>query len=323
MKAKILVTGCAGFIGSKTVEFLLARGKDVVGIDNFNDAYDVRIKKYRLRQLKKSKKFIFHKSDIENEHALNRIFKENQFFAVINLAARAGVRYSVENPYVYINTNVMGCLNLLECSRKHGVENVVVASTSSLYQNQGRPFKEGVTPDMSPSPYAASKKGAEALCQSYAHLYGMNVTVLRYFTVYGPAGRPDMSPFRFIHWIDSDQPVQVTGDGTQSRDFTYVDDIADGTIKALSLSGFHLINLGGSKPHALNELIRLIEKYTGKKANIKYFPVNRADAKTTWADNSDAQKKLKWSPSVSLEAGIQKTVEWHRNEKKMLDKIKL
>ena len=320
---KILVSGCAGFIGARTCALLLHKGFAVVGIDNLNTAYDRRLKFYRLKALKKDPSFTFIKADIEDLAALKKVFKKNGFKAVINLAARAGVRYSTEDPFVYVRTNVLGCLNLLECARTHGVKKFVIASTSSLYASKNGPFQEWKTPEKPLSPYAASKKGAEALCQSYAHLYNFDLTVLRYFTVYGPAGRPDMSPFRFIHWILRGQRVQLTGDGRQSRDFTYVDDIARGTLNALNLSGFNLVNLGGHKPHSMNNLIRLIEKHTEKKARIKRLRTHRADAQTTWADISQARKKMGWAPRVGLEEGLKRTIAWHRKEERWLNQITL
>ena len=233
----VLVTGCAGFIGWKVCEFLLKEGYIVIGVDNLNDAYDVRLKHWRLAQLEGQPGFTFHRLDITDRPALARsTFNVQRFDAVINLAARAGVRQSVENPWVYFETNVTGMLNLLDLCRDFGIKKFVQASTSSLYgANNPRPFCEDADTDEPLSPYAASKKAAETLCYTYYYLYGLDVTVLRYFTVYGPAGRPDMSLFRFVQWISEGRPVIVYGDGTQERDFTYVDDIARGTLAALKL----------------------------------------------------------------------------------------
>ena len=264
---KILVTGTAGFIGWKTSEKLLEKGFEVVGVDNMNDYYDVRLKEWRLNQLLPHKNFKFYKIDIEDKNALKELFKSNKFDAIINLAARAGVRCSIENPYIYYTTNVMGTLNLLELAKDFDVPKFVLASTSSLYAGQPMPFKEDLPVNQPISPYAASKKAAEVLCYTYHYLYGIDVTVLRYFTVYGPAGRPDMSIFRFIKWIMEDKSVQIYGDGTQSRDFTYVDDIAEGTIKALKPLGYEIINLGGgNKPTSLNTILDIINR----ELNISY-----------------------------------------------------
>ncbi|QWK13778.1 MAG: GDP-mannose 4,6-dehydratase [Aquificota bacterium] len=305
-----LVTGCAGFIGWKVSEKLLERGYKVIGVDNLNDYYDVKVKDYRLKSLKKHSNFSFYQVDIENLEGLREVFKENSFDCVINEAARAGVRYSMENPYVYFTTNVLGTLNLLELCKEYGVKKFVLASTSSLYAGQSMPFREDLPVNTPISPYASSKKSAEVLCYTYHYLYGIDVSVVRYFTVYGPAGRPDMSVFRFIKWILEDRPLEVFGNGSQSRDFTYIDDIAEGTILATKPLGYEIINLGNNRPHSLLEMIGLIEKYTGKKARLEMRDFHKADMKATWADISKAKSLLGWEPKVSLEEGIKRTVEW-------------
>jgi len=305
-----LVTGCAGFIGWKVSEKLLERGYKVIGVDNLNDYYDVKVKDYRLKSLKKHSNFSFYQVDIENLEGLREVFKENSFDCVINEAARAGVRYSMENPYVYFTTNVLGTLNLLELCKEYGVKKFVLASTSSLYAGQSMPFREDLPVNTPISPYASSKKSAEVLCYTYHYLYGIDVSVVRYFTVYGPAGRPDMSVFRFIKWILEDKPLEVFGDGSQSRDFTYVDDIAEGTILATRPLGYEIINLGNNRPHSLMEMIGLIERYTGKKARFEMRDFHKADMKATWADIGKAKSLLGWEPKVSLEEGIKRTVEW-------------
>ncbi len=311
----ILLTGAAGFVAHKTAEKLLERGERVVGLDNLNDYYDVKLKKYRLQILLRYSNFSFYKGDIENLRFLSSLFTRHKFRAVINLAARAGVRYSMENPFVYMTTNAQGTLNLLELCRSHSVKKFILASTSSLYAGQKMPFKETLAVNTPISPYAATKKAAEAMCYSYHHLYGIDVTVLRYFTVYGPAGRPDMSPYRFIKWIDEGETLEVFGDGSQSRDFTYIDDIAEGTILALKKVGFEIINLGGHKPYRLTEMINMIEKYTGKKARMHNKPFHKADMKATWADISKAKKFLRWAPRISLDEGIRRSVQWWREYK--------
>mgnify|MGYP001084362640 CR=1 FL=1 len=309
---KYLVTGAAGFIASKTAEFLLNDGHEVVGIDNLNDYYDVRLKEHRLETLKPHKNFKFQKMDIEDRAALKKLFKDNKFDGVLNLAARAGVRYSMEHPAVYMTTNAMGTLNILDMMNEHGVKKMVLASTSSLYAGQPMPFLETLPVNTPISPYAASKKAAEVMAYTYTFLYKMDVSVVRYFTVYGPAGRPDMSIFRFIKWIDEGTPIELFGDGTQARDFTYVDDIARGTIAALRPVGYEVINLGGgNNPIDLMTVIAMIEKFLGKKAKIANKEFHIADIKETWADISKANKLLGWKPTVSLEEGVKRSVDWH------------
>lgn len=319
---KVLVTGAAGFIGAKTVALLLEQKKEVIGLDNLNDYYDVRLKTHRLSALRKFKNFSFHKTDIEDLSSLRAVFKKNKFTAVINLAARAGVRYSLENPFVYLRTNTLGTLNLLELCKDFKIRKFILASTSSLYASQPMPFKESLAVNTPISPYAATKKGAEALCHAYYYLYGIDTTILRYFTVYGPAGRPDMSVFRFIRWIDEGKPLELFGDGSQSRDFTYVDDIAEGTVKALKNVGFRVINLGSNRPYRLSHAIRLIEQFLGKKAKIERFPLHKADLKATWADTHSAWKILGWKPKVGLEEGIKRTVHWYLENREWVKEIK-
>jgi nucleoside-diphosphate-sugar epimerase len=320
----VLLTGAAGFIGFKTGQELLKRGYKVVGVDNMNDYYDPKLKEYRLSLLKKNENFKFYKVDVENLEALRVIFEDNKIDGVINLAARAGVRYSIENPFVYATTNTIGTLNLLELMKEFGIKKFVLASTSSLYAGQPMPFKEDLPVNTPISPYAASKKGAEVMAYTYHYLYGLDVTVVRYFTVYGPAGRPDMCIFRFIKWIDEGTPITVYGDGTQSRDFTYVDDIAEGTIRAFETeTGYEIVNLGGNHPHQLKEVIRLIEEYLGKKAEIVYRPFHKADLKATWADITKAKELLGWEPEVPLEEGLRRTVEWHKENRDFLREITL
>jgi nucleoside-diphosphate-sugar epimerase len=309
---RILVTGAAGFIGSKVSEMLLDAGCEVIGIDNINDYYDVELKHWRLEKLKRHEGFKFHEVDVEDIAALEKIFETSSPQAVINEAARAGVRYSIENPFVYLSTNAKGCLNLLELCRKHGIRKFVLASTSSLYAGQEMPFKEDLAVNAPISPYAATKKAAEAMSYSYHYLHGLDVAVLRYFTVYGLAGRPDMSYFRFIKNILAGRPIEVFGDGSQQRDFTYIDDIARGTLAALNVTGYEVINLGNNKPEKLSTLISLIEQCIGEKAEVVYKEFHRADMESTWADTEKAQRLLGWSPTVDLEEGINATVAWLR-----------
>ncbi len=309
---RILLTGCAGFIGWKVAEKLLREGHEVVGVDNLNDYYDPALKRWRLAQLEGFDSFRFYRVDIENYEALRVIFQNHTFDAVINEAARAGVRYSLRDPWVYLRTNAYGTLNLLELMREFGVGKMVLASTSSLYAGQKMPFREDLPVNTPISPYAASKKSAEVMAYTYHHLYGLDVSVVRYFTVYGPAGRPDMSVFRFIYRIMKDEPVEVFGDGSQSRDFTYVDDIADGTLRALRPVGYEVINLGNSNPHSLNEMLSMVESFTGGRAKVVRKEFHRADLKATWADIGKARELLGWEPRTSLRDGIEKTVSWFK-----------
>ena len=304
----ILVTGAAGFIANRVARDLAAEHK-VVAIDNVNDYYDVRLKEHRIEALDGIE---FHRIDIENKAAMQPLFEENQFDAVVNLAARAGVRYSMENPHVYMTTNAHGSLNLLELMREFDVKKYVLASTSSLYAGQQMPFVESLAVNTPISPYAASKKAAEVMAYSYHFLFGIDVSVVRYFTVYGPAGRPDMSIFRFIQWIDQGVPIELFGDGSQSRDFTYVDDIASGTIAALKPVGYEIINLGGgNQPISMNTVIATLEDLLGKKAKINYRDFHKADLKSTWADISKAKNLLGWEPKISLQEGLENSVKWY------------
>ena len=344
-----LVTGVAGFIASRVAEILLEQGHTVVGVDNLNDYYDVRLKDYRLSRLlgreftagsddKHSvyagsevnarelsfQRFQFRHLDIENLAALEAHFVEHRFDAVFNLAARAGVRYSMENPHVYLSTNTLGTLNILECMRRHGVKKQVLASTSSLYAGCPMPFTEDLPVNTPLSPYAATKKAAELMSYSYHKLYGIDTTVVRYFTVFGPAGRPDMSVFRFIKWIDEGQPLELFGDGTQSRDFTYVDDIARGTILAAKPLGYEIVNLGGGRnPISLQTVIAFIENALGKKAKIEGKPFHIADIKETWADISKAERLLGWKPQVTPQVGFQNTVDWYSANREWLKDVQL
>ena len=318
----ILVTGCAGFIGWKVSQLLLEMNKHVIGVDNINNYYDPALKQWRLKTLKTYPDFSFYKVDISDYKKLKKIFLENKIDAVINLAARAGVRASVEDPWVYLDTNTKGTLNLLECCKDHKVKKFVLASTSSLYASLDMPFKETSKTDTPLAPYSATKKGAEALCHAYHYLYGIDITVLRYFTVYGPAGRPDMSIFKFVKNMDAGKPIPLFGDGTQTRDFTYIDDIADGTIRALKPVGYEIINLGSDHPVKLNYVIGLLEKHLGKKAKIKRFKLHPADVTATWANIDKAEKMLGWKPRMSLEQGVENTVRWFLENKKFLTSLK-
>ena len=320
-----LVTGCAGFIASQVAHQLLDAGHQVVGIDNLNDYYDVSLKQFRLDALIERDGFEFHLMDLADRSAVDTLFVAHDFQAVLNLAARAGVRYSLANPYVYMSTNATGNLHLLEQMQRNSISKYVLASTSSLYAGQELPFLESLPVNTPLSPYAATKKAAEAMAYSYHHLYEIDVSVVRYFTVYGPAGRPDMSYFRFIRWIDERNPIELFGDGSQSRDFTYVDDIARGTIAAAKINvGYEVINLGGgNQPVSINTVIEILEDLLGKKAQINYQPFHIADMETTWADIEKAKRLLNWRPTISLEDGLARCVRWYRDHQPWSQQIKL
>jgi len=319
-----LVTGAAGFIGARTAEMLLEQGHTVVGVDNLNDAYDPRMKEYRLRRLQSKSGFQFVRDDISDRSILNRESPvlQGTFEAVINLAARAGVRYSVENPWDFVETNVIGTLNMLELCRQRGIKKFIFASTSSIYgANPPYPTPETASSSEPLQPYAASKKGAEALCHSYHYLYNIDISVLRFFTVYGPAGRPDLALFRFCQWIQEGRPVHVNGDGNQSRGFTYIDDIARGTIMALKQVGYEIINLGGHEVITINDLIKLIEELSGKQAKVQHDPPNPADMLTNWADVGKAKHLLGWEPRTALPSGVKKLLDWYNAERPWASQI--
>ena len=326
----ILVTGCAGFIGWKVSERLLDAGLSVVGVDNLNDYYDPRLKEWRLNQLRKRQSedrankgdFYFFTGDIADFNSVRTVFANNEIHAVINLAARAGVRASVEDPWVYLDTNIKGTLNLLECCRKYNVGKFVLASTSSIYGNHEIPFREADRTDAPLAPYSATKKGAEVLCYSYHYLYGIDISIPRYFTVYGPAGRPDMSIFIFIKNIDTGIPITVFGDGRQQRDFSYIDDIADGTIKCLQPFGYEIFNLGNDRPVELNSVISLIEDALGKSAVKKILSRHPADVSATWADIEKSRDILNWYPKTTIENGIQKAVQWYIENRDFVNSLK-
>ncbi len=316
MPEKFLVTGCAGFIASGVCKRLLEAGHQVVGLDTLNDAYDPRLKHWRLAQLRQIPGFNFAPIDITDRTALAELFRTHPFAGVLNLAARAGVRQSVANPWVYQSTNVEGTLNLLDLCQRHEVPRFVLASTSSLYgKDNAIPFREDADVTKPLSPYAASKLAAEALAYTYHHLFKIHVTALRFFTVYGPAGRPDMSLFRFVRCIAEGDPITVFGDGSQERDFTYVDDIARGVCAALNLTGHNTINLGSDRPAKLMTMIEIIARLTGREPRIEYRPIHPADVPATWADITRARELLHWSPTVTFEQGIEAAVKWYQTER--------
>jgi nucleoside-diphosphate-sugar epimerase len=313
--ANYLVTGAAGFIGARTSEVLIQDGHTVVGIDNMNDAYDVRMKDFRLKRLQSMQGFTFHKVDIAEKSVIEH-FKGQQFDGVINLAARAGVRFSVEDPWTFVQSNMVGTLNMLELCKQNGVKKFILASTSSIYgEDPPYPTPETASSSEPLQPYAASKKGAEAMCHAYHYLYGIDVSVVRYFTVYGPAGRPDLALFRFVQWISEGRPVRVNGDGEQSRGFTFIDDIARGTILALKPLSYEVMNLGGHEVITINNLVKLVEDVTGKRAVVQHGPPNLADMRSNWANVSKAKRLLGWAPQYDMRAGVEKLVEWYNAER--------
>jgi UDP-glucuronate 4-epimerase len=308
-----IITGTAGFIGSRVSASLLDEGHTVWGVDNLNHVYDVRVKEYRLAQLLGRDGFHFLQEDISQRSFIDKLAKHApQADAVINLAAIAGVRASTTDPWSYLEANTLGALNTLEYARHQKVPKYILASTSSLYGDDNKPPHNETAPTDHPlAPYAASKKGAEAFAYSYHHLYGLDVSVLRYFTVYGPAGRPDMVMFRFCQWIAEGRKVTITGDGEQSRGFTYVDDIVSGTLLALKPVGYDVFNLGGHEVITINALLALFEERLGKKAIVEYIPSHRADVFENVADVSKARRELGWAPKVSLSEGIDAMVDWY------------
>lgn len=309
---KVLLTGCAGFIGWKVCKILLNEGHIVTGVDNLNDAYDPRLKDWRLAQEHENPNFNFQRVDIADRREVALLGEQGGWEAVINLAARAGVRQSVEDPWCYYETNVVGNLNLLDLCRRTGISKFVLSSTSSVYGESLGPYTEDMATDRPLSPYAASKKAAELACYTYHQLHGLDVSVLRYFTVYGPAGRPDMSIFRFVKRISQGKPITVFGDGSQQRDFTYVGDIARGTVASLKPLGFETINLGSDRPLVLRDVICQIEEGVGRQAEIETQPRHPADVSATWAQINKANELLDWRPQVFFKEGLAQAISWYQ-----------
>ncbi|MFH1447870.1 MAG: NAD-dependent epimerase/dehydratase family protein [Candidatus Micrarchaeota archaeon] len=315
---KILVTGCAGFIGSHLCERLVSDGHSVTGVDNFDGFYPMRHKKNNLKGLLDKKLFSFRRCDIRNEKALKKAFRKGTD-TVIHLAAKAGVRPSIENPKAYFDTNTIGTISVLNCARSAGVGNMVYASSSSVYGNGTVPFSES-DPAVNPiSPYAASKRAGELLCNTYNKLYGLPITCLRYFTVYGPRQRPDLAIHKFTRLICTGRKIQLYGTGRSSRDYTHVKDIIDGTVSAVEKPlGFETINLGRSDPIRLSGLVSIIENKIGKKARIKHMPDQKGDVRDTYANIDKARRLLRYSPKVSIDDGIGSFVQWFRENEKLL-----
>ena len=310
----ILVTGGAGFIGSHLCDRLLSMGKTVVCIDNLNSYYSPKRKVKNIQHNFDNKNFNFISIDIQKKDQLELIFKRHKISKIVHLAARAGVRPSIEKPLWYKDTNVSGTLNLLELAKQYKTKQFVFASSSSVYGNNKKiPFSEDDPVDKPISPYAASKKACELFCYTYSHLCKLNVTCLRFFTVYGPRGRPDMIPIMYPHRISQGIHIKMFGDGTTKRDYTYISDIIDGIIAALKKPfQFEIINLGNNKPVQLRYFISLVEKNLKKKAKIKKLPIPPGDVNITFADLSKAKKLLNYNPKVSIEEGLKKTIDWYK-----------
>jgi UDP-glucuronate 4-epimerase len=311
---KILVTGGAGFIGSHFIRYLLENSDNrIICVDNFNNYYDVTIKEKNVEPFLENPNFTFYRVDICNWDDLKTVFAHEKPDKICHLAARAGVRPSIQDPFIYEKTNIRGTLNLLELSRQCDIKNFVFASSSSVYGNQKKvPFSETDQLDYPISPYAATKKSTELIAYTYHYLYGLPCTGLRFFTVYGPAGRPDMAPYKFTKLINEGGVLQKYGDGTSKRDYTYIDDIVSGIATVMEKDfPYEIINLGNNKPVELNHFISLIENLLGKKANIEELPMQPGDVDVTYADIFKAQKLLGYNPTTSIEEGMKKFVEWY------------
>ena len=327
-KMRVLVTGAAGFIGSHTCESLMKRGNSVVAIDVVNDYYDVKTKNQTISDLKLLAQhldadFIFHKVDFRNKEDISRILNDSShpIDKICHLGAQAGVRYSVENVEEVIDINIVGTITILEAARKKGIKDLVIASSSSVYgQDSASPFSETAKCDRPISPYAASKKACELFGHTYYHLYNFNVTMLRFFSVYGPRGRPDMACLKFIDKIHNDVPIEKYGDGSAVREFTYIDDIIQGVLAAIDLPSerrYEVVNLGGGCTHTLNEFIKCVEKHVGKKAIIQQMPNQMGDVPLTSANQDFSNKFLGFEPKWSLDKGIEETVKWYRLNKQV------
>jgi UDP-glucuronate 4-epimerase len=329
---KLLVTGAAGFIGFHVCQTLLKRGDEIVGIDNINDYYDISLKEARLERLAAESNFSFHKVDLTEKEKISSLFIEYSFDAVINLAAQAGVRYSITNPEAYIESNIVGFLNILEACRHNEIEHLVYASSSSVYgMNGSMPFSIHDNVDHPISLYAASKKSNELMAHTYSHLYNLPTTGLRFFTVYGPWGRPDMACFLFTKAITEGRPIQVFNNGEMRRDFTFIDDIVNGIIKVVdkpaqknnswnamepdpgtSSAPYRIYNIGNNTPVALKDFIAILEKEIGIEAIKEYLPLQDGDVVATFADIEDLRNDLGYQPLTNIASGLKQFVEWYK-----------
>ncbi|WP_321434322.1 NAD-dependent epimerase [Trichococcus flocculiformis] len=329
--SKILITGAAGFVGFHLSKYLLMQGYLIIGLDNVNDYYDRGLKEDRLNILKKYSNFVFYKSDLKNKIEIDDIFSKHKFTHVINLAAQAGVRYSIENPHAYVDSNLIGFMNILEACRNYPVEHLLYASSSSVYGgNKVAPFSTNHNVDHPVSLYAATKKSNELMAHTYSHLYGIPTTGLRFFTVYGPYGRPDMAYFSFTKDILAGNPIKVFNHGKMERDFTYIDDIVEGIVKLIekapvpnkdwdeskdelssSFAPYKIYNIGNNNPVPLMRFINALESALGKEAEKVYMDMQPGDVLRTYADVSDLERDINFKPSTSIEDGLQKFVDWY------------
>lgn len=318
--SKVILTGAAGFIGSHLAKRLLDQNIEVIGIDNINDYYDVNLKRYRLDNLKRYENFTFILCDISDKEKVNEVFSEYQADVVINLAAQAGVRYSIENPQVYIDSNIIGFFNILEACRANPVKHLVYASSSSVYGNSDKiPFSVDDRVDNPISLYAATKKSNELMAYTYSHLFGIPATGLRFFTVYGPAGRPDMAYFSFTKKILAGEPIKLFNYGELERDFTYIDDIVEGIMniipsipKETNGARAKVYNIGNNKPVALKEFVSALEDAIGEKAKIEYLPMQPGDVYRTYADVSELEKDFGFKPQTDIRTGLKKFAAWYK-----------
>lgn len=331
---KILVTGAAGFIGAHTTLRLMQEGHEVIGLDNFNNYYDPQLKEARVRWVRETAgDFLLHRIDLKDDHAIERLFKEHRPEAVIHLAAQAGVRYSLDNPRAYLDSNLAGFLNLLEACRRHPVEHLIFASSSSVYGvNHCTPYSEQHNTDHPLSLYAASKKANEVMAHSYSHLFGIPATGLRFFTVYGPWGRPDMSPMLFANAISGGQPLKLFNHGEHQRDFTYIDDIVESLVRLLpqppsvdhgwnreepspstSMAPWRLYNIGGNRPVHLRTYVDTLARLLGRQAELQLLPLQPGDVINTCADASALEEAIGFTPSTSLDDGLARFVAWFRD----------
>ncbi len=313
---KILVTGAAGFIGSHLSERLLTDGWTVVGVDSFDDFYDPQIKRQNISKCLKNSNFHLVEADIRDSAAMDKAVGDGVEL-IVHLAARAGVRPSIAQPLLYADVNINGTIALLEAAKKHKMDKFVFGSSSSVYGNNKKvPFSEDDNVDFPISPYAATKKADELICHTYHHLYGINITCLRFFTVYGPRQRPDLAIHKFAKLIEQGESIPIYGDGTMMRDFTYIDDIIDGVVAAMQkCDGFNIYNLGESRPIKVNDLVAQIEGALGKKAKKKYLPPQPGDVERTYADVTKAIKELGYKPKTTIERGLAEFVKWFRQDK--------
>ena len=317
MSSHVLVTGGAGFIGSHLTRYLLRRGDRVTNLDEFNDFYDPRIKRANIKPFLGQEAYALVEGDIRDKDLVDSLFRDSNFDAVVHLAARAGVRPSLAEPILYEETNCIGTIHLLEAARRHGPETFIFGSSSSVYGiNKKVPFSESDEINQPISPYATTKRTGELLCYNYHHLYGLKIACLRFFTVYGPAQRPEMAIHKFTHLIASGEPITMYGDGSSRRDYTYIDDIIDGVVASLDLAPpFEILNLGGAETTSLADLVAWIAEELAVEAKIDYLPDQPGDVPITYADVAKAQRLLGYSPKVSIREGIKRFVAWYRESR--------